>query len=201
MLDTFLAIIDRLIKLKDYRDRRLAKLFNELFAPAFDDLLFIHRDYIEMFSETESILSSVNRMALYTGRKNDYLTQMKKAAEYLRKKRIEFEPVRVKLQVLSNSMESLDLPDDAMVFVSAVQAYFPTGVLPRLGTSATELLDRIQYFSDEESVEIPDEEVLPPRYARALREYVKHLIAMHRQRWAAVCETYAALRVAAARRP
>src|SRR4030095_3231402 len=56
MVTELIAIIDRLLKLKEYRERRFRTFFNEVLEPTFNDLLIVHRDYIEMFEETYRLL-------------------------------------------------------------------------------------------------------------------------------------------------
>ena len=47
IVSSLIAILDRLIQLKGYRDRLLQELFTALLEPTFNDLLQVHRDYLE----------------------------------------------------------------------------------------------------------------------------------------------------------
>jgi hypothetical protein len=80
-----ITLIDRLIQLKGYRNCRYRSLLNELLGPAFDELLLVPKDYIQIFEETRVLLPSAPPEAGYS----EYISQLKKPAEYLRKKRME----------------------------------------------------------------------------------------------------------------
>jgi hypothetical protein len=56
MISDIRALLDRLIQLKNYRNRRYRTLFVDLLEPAFNDLLLVHKDYIQMFEETRRLL-------------------------------------------------------------------------------------------------------------------------------------------------
>lgn len=60
LIDALVSIIDRLIQLKTYRDTRLQEVYQSLLEPLFDDLLLIHRDYIQLFETTRRMLPSLD---------------------------------------------------------------------------------------------------------------------------------------------
>ncbi|WP_455205687.1 hypothetical protein [Kaarinaea lacus] len=93
MIDLFLEIIDRLIQLKQYRNQKLRTMFDELIDPIFNDLLLVHRDYVDLFEGTLNILP---RGVPSSDNATKYLASTEKAAEYLHNKRMKFEPVRIK---------------------------------------------------------------------------------------------------------
>ena len=200
MLEDFLAIVDRLISLKEYKNRRLNKLFEDLFEPVFNELLIVHRDYLNMFEETYKILPSAEFLESSQPISKEYRQQMNKAANYLRKTRIEFEPVRVKLRALAKNMDTMELADEAHAFVQSVCNYFPSGEIPTRRSSSTELLDTIQYYSDKAHVDIP-EDFWSSQYSYEIQEYIQEVINNHKDNWSNVCETYVQLKIAAANRP
>ncbi|MDH3747338.1 MAG: hypothetical protein OER97_03960 [Gammaproteobacteria bacterium] len=124
MLDLFLSIIDRLIQLKGFRDARAAKRFQEIYQPSFEELLLVHRDYVGMFTP----LSKLDQMHDSSRRMSWEETQVVgkavvTALEYVRERRVEFEPVRGKLRALVELLNELDLATAEAKFIRAVLDY------------------------------------------------------------------------------
>lgn len=88
MLNVFLSILDRLIKLKEHRDKRVQRIYDDFLEPVFNDLLIVHRDYIQMFEKVRQTLPSIEECSELEGKRKYY-----SARDYLHEKRIEFEPV------------------------------------------------------------------------------------------------------------
>jgi hypothetical protein len=53
------SAIDRLIQLVQYPKHRYRAAFDDLLKPAFDELMQVHSDYIQMFEETRRLLPSL----------------------------------------------------------------------------------------------------------------------------------------------
>jgi hypothetical protein len=124
---------------------------------------------------------------------SEYISQLKKPAEYLRQKRIEFEPVRRKLLALGTSMHREDLEPDVENFINALLSYFYQW-LPEPGSASLDLLAVI-----EDSIEkgkTSTEELEEDWHS--IDSYVSRLIERQRERWSHVCEAYAPLKVRAA---
>ena len=60
IVSSLISILDRLIQLKEYRDRRLQELFTGLLEPTFNDLLQVHRDYLEVYEKIRRGLPKID---------------------------------------------------------------------------------------------------------------------------------------------
>ncbi len=190
MISTLLSIIDRLIQLSQYKKRRYRVLFNEILQPTFDELLLVHKNYIEMFSETKKMLPQGE----LTQDPSEYTLLLQRPELHLREKRIEFEPVRQKLVELAKSLRDKNLDSDVEDFVQAVLSYFSEWIKGG-GSSATRLLDTF-----EDSIR-KGEKISPDMFNeqwRKIDETIYDLIETHRSLWSDICEAYAPLKVRAA---
>ena len=202
MLDILLDIIDRLFKLKEYRDERLRRVYQDLLKPAFEQLQSIHLDYLKMFEQAASLLPAADRPPAEGARgehdAGGYVSRMSDAAEYLRRQRIEFEPVRTRLRSLTKELATARLTPEAAGFVGAVLRYFPTG-LARAGgepppTPAADVLQAIDYWADAPGPDSGRNLAAVP--ASRVRLKIDSVLRSLRGNWADVCDTFAALTVA-----
>ena len=216
MLTNLLSILDRLMKMKEYRDQRLRRIHDQLLEPAFNDLLLIHRNYIEMFESVREMLPKEQNIA-----KSDLGLKLQCAAEYLRQKRIEFEPVRIKLRLMMTQLggtlyevgpprfltypkgkRKITLGPEADAFIDAVIRYFPDGTVfnfvPPSGSSMLlELLKAIDYWNDSEFANLEDG--WTSKYGREIiNELISATVNQQRSDWSKVCESYAALKISIA---
>lgn len=63
IVSSLISILDRLIQLKEYRDRRLQELFTALLEPTFNDLLQVHRDYLEVYEKIRQGLPKIDGLS------------------------------------------------------------------------------------------------------------------------------------------
>jgi hypothetical protein len=194
VLDLLLKLIDRLIQLRSYQAERLQKTFDDILGPTFEDLLEVHRDYVKMFEHVRGELPDPSEIDTPAGRQ-----KLKEVAEALRRRRLEFEPVRTELNGLIREIQGSRygaqrnlFSGEAQEFLDAVIAYFPEGYLKgtRDASRATALYAAIRSGADS----ITTAQI--QRDGSTLPELVDDTITDCRQRWSVVCEKFAALRLA-----
>lgn len=198
MIDALLAIIDRLIQLRQWRRKRLQVTYQQLLEPLFNDLLLVHGDYIKMFCDTlDSMPRELAKKSekCFDARRRDALEQ---AIDNLAKRRKELEPVRVKIQAVSGEVDGLlgGFGPEAAGFIEAVVAYFGKAdvEIPRL-----ELLDEFGNVSlrlIEDLEEVRQVLVGSRRTYLEGRRIIRHNIHLQERRWSQVCISFAKLKVA-----
>jgi hypothetical protein len=157
------------------RRRALDKLFADLEA--------VHSDYLVMF---EAILDRVPDA--WEEAMPHFSEKVRATASELRRLRLTYEPVRVRVQAVAETFADTRLPAAERAFVEAVLAYFPTGELrgedltQQVRTSGTVVLDHLYQSLDGE-------------LGLDLGSLVRDTLRFHRQRWSAVCLAHAALRL------
>jgi hypothetical protein len=208
MIDSFLSIVDRLIKLKQYQSERLRRIHKELLEPTFLDLERIHVDYDKLLEEARSLLPSkevaltlfndnaLNDELILTLRDDDaplFLPkseELEKVLAFIKKRRTDFEPVRVKLRALVAELETTKLPGEASNFVQAVVNYFPNGTRsPNLTWADGSITHGIAGYI-EDTLQRRDEDL-----CFGLIKLMDDVVFFNRQNWQNVCEAFAALKV------
>jgi hypothetical protein len=153
-------------------------------------LMQVHSDYIQMFEETRRLLPSDRPEA----GSSDYISQLKKPAEYLRQSRSQLEPVRRKLMALGTTMRGETLEPDVADFIKSLLDYFYQW-LPGPGSASIDLLARI-----EDSIERghTSSEELSQEYD-SIVSYIDSLLERKREGWSRVCEAFVPLMLRAAK--
>jgi hypothetical protein len=126
MLAIIISILDKLIKLKEYRDQRVQKVFQQVLEPIFNDLLSVHRDYIKMFEKAKTMLPTPDLSW------KEFHRGLSEAADFLKEKRVEFEPARIKLKLMLGeiigdteaSSHKVSFGAQADSFIDNVASYF-----------------------------------------------------------------------------
>ncbi|MCD4691925.1 MAG: hypothetical protein K8R79_03330 [Calditrichales bacterium] len=124
MLDLFLKLIDRLIKLAEYRGKKREDLFTDLYEPIFRELENVHKDYLGMFSRTYHNLLSPRGKTLSVEERR---SQLQMILDRIHEERIEYEPVRMKLWALVTELRKGTDSETANSFLLAVSSYVPQG--------------------------------------------------------------------------
>jgi len=205
MFDGLLKITDRLIELVKYREEKSRRIFDKLIEPIFNDLLLIHKDYLEMFEEVRRMLPGEK-----DGRKK---TQKKltRTCEYLQQKRLAFEPVRQKLQATFKQLPPEAEKDNKKeAFIRAVANYLswtrgfpaPTSVSSALAHEIRIAAIRYSYppsslQSDEVKDKIQKAALIPDRAltVQELEAYVSTVLNDLRRKFGSAAEAYAAILV------
>jgi hypothetical protein len=185
MLNDFLSIIDRLIALKEYRNKRLQSVYQNLLEPIFNDLLLVHRDYIQMFEKVHEMIVGGWKNEAEEISVDEFIERIRKAAEYLKARRLEFESVRVKLMTTIGELHGISpntekrkpkLGSEADSFVDAVFFYFRSPYLDhdfgRESTAGTLMLELLvdlgsqlpERITEEGFIDRAIEQAASPRY-------------------------------------
>jgi hypothetical protein len=193
MIDTLIQILDRLIQLLRVRGKRRARRFQELWEPTFRELRDVHGDYLAMFQACKQNLVRIKN------NESDGVPVrgLEEIASELRRRRLEFEPVRRQLIALINHTQNLELDDGAHEFLNAILWYFPTGANRSVPTWATETIARLEaLLMSVENVE-GAKSLLRPSIDSTL-DYVSDTMRHQRRAWDRVAAAYAVLQAQSA---
>jgi hypothetical protein len=207
MIDLLLKLLENLQKLAELRSARKRRAFKEMAEPLFDELLDVHKDYMLKFAEARSRVEK--------NRKNP-----KPAIKYLEKERRTFEPVRVKLAALAETLRQSNKPSVIDDFLFAVARYFPVGdVFAEQGTASTSLIAELKrrFLPEErsETIDLPSHIVIwgcqsPEEFEFAWQlalhaqarstlsppALIDVFISLQQQKWKTVCDTFAKVKAA-----
>jgi hypothetical protein len=198
-------ITDRLIELVKYREEKSRRIFDKLIEPIFNDLLLIHKDYLEMFEQVLRMLPDKD-----DGRKK-VEKSLKRAQAYLEEKRRTFEPIRVKLRAMVRELPKRPEKDNKKeAFVRSVADYllWTRGTIA-LGSVSSVLAQEIRAAairyshppskarSDEVRAEIlkAARDVNRALTAEELEAYVSTILNELRRKFGCAAEAYAAILV------
>ena len=189
MIDALIKIVDRLISLQKIRTDRREKLFNRILEPALNDLLLIHGDYLAMFEEIDQMLLDKR-----TESKQSAIETLKSATDLLRQRRIQFEPVRVKLRELLSVIENQSLGEEEEEYLHAIVSYFPRGGLRgrRPSSQSAEALTRMELLLEQITEDQLDDD---PDFAQLIT-YIRKTLVDQKQAWSDVCVAFAKLKIA-----
>jgi hypothetical protein len=198
-------ITDRLMELVKYREEKSRRIFDKLIEPIFNDLLLIHKDYLEMFEEVRKMLPDDKGGRKKTEKK------LTRAYEYLESQRRAFEPTREKLRATVRELpKKVEKDNKKEAFVRSIADYLLwTRISPGMGSVSTVLAREIRAAairysyppSKAQSDEIRDKILkaarIPDRALNAeeLAAYVSSILDRLRQRFACAAEAYAAILV------
>jgi hypothetical protein len=195
MLDLLLSLIGRLIDLEKYRNERLLRIVKEILQPVYEDLLKVHTNYIGMFSDVAAKLPGEATPP------ESRATAVAEAANELRRKRLEFEPVRRQTEAFAKKIfggrfgkqREFKTPEADAFLRSVVDYLFPAGYLTTASAEsrATTLYGAIRAGGKE----IRAQDVAAPGQDRLLSELMEATIRDTQERWQRVSDAYAELKL------
>lgn len=191
MIEILLKLIDLLLNLNKYERERLHKTFQEILDPVFNDLMAVHQNYIRLFEDVQEQLALIPDLNSEDGKK-----RLLEVAESLRRQRLEFEPVREKLAAMSRELggglygagPKMESPA-AQEFVGSVFKYFPQANFTDRASRSSALVVALRGAAT----------IIPAQIehnGRYLPELIESTIRDCREKWSAVCESYARLKIA-----
>ena len=194
MIELLLKLIDRLIELKKYRSERLLRVFKEILEPTFDELVEVHRNYVGMFADVAAMIPPPGTPP------ERRIVMLTDAANALRRKRLEFDPIRRKVATVATEIfggrfgkqrEFMTPPVDE--FVRSVLDYFPTGYLTTASAQsrATMLYGAIRAGGSDIGVT----DVAEPGNDALLSTLVEETIRDSEQRWQRVSNAFVHLKL------
>lgn len=181
------VVVKLFLMWKEDRNRDLHSDFSEVFEPAFNELLLIHKDYIDMFQKTSRFLFDSERAV-----EGKYVERLRQAAAFLEDRRLDLEPERMKLRALAKELK-YD-PSNEGAFVRAVASYLSAWPPDCTGSQSVGFLSRINAVATQSS-SVTESEL--SAMLLELDTYIHQLTQRQRDCWAEVCETFAPLKARA----
>lgn len=150
MIDLLLKALDKAIELakrrEDIKDRELDKVFVPLYA----DIERIHCDYLKSFNAVHDAVKLTNaeerryrsgglEVEKVWDAQAKYADQLRSSIELLHNCRTQYEPLRMKCQLLGRAMIRQNSRNPEQRFIAAVVDYFPS-VLPATELGQTEIV-------------------------------------------------------------
>jgi hypothetical protein len=126
MIDLLLKAIDRLMDVVRIREKRTRFRYDEVYKPAYAELLSVHSDYLSMFHGFASALKAIPDGATESDK------HAQAALDLLRERRIAFAPVRQKLVAFDSLVvgdNAIRLPKVERDFLRSLTGYFFLGEL------------------------------------------------------------------------
>lgn len=193
------TIFSRLLRFASALDPRLSKIMElrqsdadrafALCKEVYDDLQLIHLDYMSMFEELLSVLSD---------------GPTAEAGDMLKKRRKEYEPIRVKLVAMCDQWEAtrdpwasvhiVGPPPEAANFFARVVEYFPRdNLLHGTPTLAGLTLQRFEHVRTREQESQDTLQSMEEHFRKQYVRIVEGTISKCRKKWRMASEAYARL--------
>jgi hypothetical protein len=186
MIDALISVADRLIQLKEFQTVQLRLLFDRLIEPIFNDLSNVHQDYLKMFEDIYDSLPYSWEIG-----STDYNSRVALCVKQLKKKRLEFEPIRVKVLAVTDELKRQVKNPGVIEFVESAINYFPKGEVfdpssnmkySAYTSSSSKLIGEFYLHIEKQTAE-------------NLRECVDCTLKHHRDKWKIVSEEFARLKI------
>lgn len=195
MIDVLINIIDRLTTIKKAKIENRKALLSKIFEPIFTDLLMIHGDYMKIFTDVHWKLpgfdpkhpGSWENPEFYGDPPGSegYEKKIEAAKSTLKTRRLEFEPVRIKVRAFADTLRSEGLKAEEYLFIEAVIKYFPSGEWSWNRSISETILHALEWYGDDSAFHI----------GRLLDETIND----HKLKWSDVCESFAVLKLVVTR--
>ena len=212
MISQIISVIDRLIQLKEYRDKRAQYIFEKLLEPMFNDLLVVHADYISMLETLQNHLLAVSKKDI-----TDYAKVISELHGWLKQRATEYEPHRQKLKSIIGKIDSVSENPLVDKFIYTVIDYFPDGRLSKRtskwrtiwrgafyirSSHYTTLMRRFQqiHLRIEKGDILSDSEAkdfirLWSKNKHSLEKDIAYTLKLCREKWSLMCEAFAVLKL------
>lgn len=212
MISQIISVIDRLIQLKEYKDKRNQYIFETLLEPLFNDLLVVHADYISMLEALQKRFLSVSKKDV-----EDYTKVISELSGWLKHRAIEYEPHRQKLKSLIGKLDSVGENPLVDQFIYSVIDYFPDGRLlkrtskwrtkwrgvfyirsshyTRLAGKFNRLHVRIEKGEILSDSEAKDFIKIYGKSKRSFEKDIAFTLKSCRKKWSIMCEAFAVLKM------
>lgn len=176
-LDDIIAIIDKLIAIKNIKNENIKTIFEKILEPVFIDLTKVHQNYLELFNETKQDLENKN-------------ISIHEIETRLRKRRKEYYPVRVKIRSLINNLLYLKDYQETKGFIQTLIFYFPDYPINKeIDTPMAVVVSWFQEPPESDFMELDENK------RTFLIKQISNVIMRFEKSWSHVCDEYAKLKI------
>jgi hypothetical protein len=179
-------VVDRLIDLAKHKIASRKEMFEKILEPTFNELQAVHGNYLEIFVETEALLSDLEQGHMQDQRFKEKLAS---AIRTLKERRTKFEPARVKLKNFSTALAKQKLPPEEMELVYAFFRYFHIVYAAEPSTTVGTML--VQQLETCLKVDGSDSE----HELQLAERFLTGTVVEIKSRWSKICQNFASVKI------